>query len=102
MSRLFGIAGVQMSVVNWDADATFEKMSDATMNIHAKFPWVNMIVYHELVVPGLAQFVTPDDKDWWKKNSGPVPGAQTDRLCELAHKTNRWLIPCSMWEIEDG
>ena len=34
MTRLFGIAGVQMSVVPWDADATFEKMSDLTMNIH--------------------------------------------------------------------
>jgi formamidase len=102
MSRLFGIAGVQMSVVNWDADATFEKMSDITMNVHKQFPWVNMIAFHELVVPALVQFVTPDDKDWWKKNSGPVPGPQTDRLCELARKANRWLIPGSMWEIEGG
>jgi formamidase len=101
MSRLFGIAGVQMSVVNWDADATFEKMSDLTMNIHKQFPWVNMIAFHELIVPALVQFVTPDDKDWWKKNCGPVPGPQTDRLCELARKANRWLIPGSMWEIED-
>jgi predicted amidohydrolase len=102
MSRLFGIAGVQMSVLNWDADATFQKMSDVTMNIHKQFPWVNMIAFHELVVPALVQFVTPDDKDWWKKNCGPVPGPQTDRLCELARKANRWLIPGSMWEIEDG
>jgi predicted amidohydrolase len=100
MTRLFGIAGVQMSVVPWDADATFEKMSDLTMNIHKQLPWVNMIVFHELIVPGLVQFVTPDDKDWWKKNSGPVPGPQTDRLCELARKANCWLIPGSMWEIE--
>jgi len=69
MSRLFGIAGVQMSVVNWDADATFEKMSDVTMNIHKQFPWVNMITFHELIVPALVQFVTPDDKDWWKREA---------------------------------
>jgi len=100
MTRLFGIAGVQMSVVPWNADATFEKMSDLTMNIHKQLPWVNMIVYHELIVPGLVQFVTPDDKDWWKKNSGSVPGPQTDRLCGLARKANCWLIPGSMWEIE--
>jgi len=100
MTRLFGIAGAQMSVVPWNVDATFEKMSDLTMNIHKQLPWVNMIVYHELIVPGLVQFVTPDDKDWWKKNSGPVPGPQTDRLCELARKANCWLIPGSMWEIE--
>ena len=100
MSRLFGIAGVQMSVVRWDADATFAKMSDVVLNIRKQFPWVDMIVFHELVVPALVQFVTPDDKDWWKKNSGPVPGPQTDRLCQLARKVNRWLIPGSMWEID--
>ena len=102
MSRLFGVAGVQMSVVHWDADGTFEKMSDLTLNIRKQFPWVNMIVFHELVVSALVQFVTPDDKDWSKKNSGPVPGPQTDRLCDVARKANRWLIPGSMWEIEDG
>ena len=100
MSRLFGISAVQMSVVPRDADATFEKMADVALNISKQFPWVNMIVYHELAVPALVQFVTPDDKDWWKKNSGPVPGAQTDRLCEVARKINKWLIPGSMWEIE--
>jgi formamidase len=102
MSRNFGIAGVQMSVVAQDVEATFEKMSDVAINIHKSFPWVNMIVYHELVVPGLVQFVTPDDLNWWKQNSGPVPGPQTDRLCELARKIRRWLIPGSMWELADG
>ena len=53
-------------------------------------------------MPGLVQFTTPDDKDWWRKNSGPVPGPQTDRLCELARKVKQWLIPGSMWEMEEG
>lgn len=38
MSRLFGIAGVQMSVVHWDADGTFAKMSDLALNIRKQFP----------------------------------------------------------------
>ena len=100
MSRLFGVAGVQMSVVPRDADATFEKMADVALNIRKSFPWVNMVVYHELAVPGLVQFVTPADSDWWKKNSGPIPGPQTNRLCELARKTRQWIIPGSMWETE--
>ena len=100
MSRLFGIAGVQMSVLHWDTDGTFAKMSDLILNIGKQFPWVDMMVFHELVVPGLVQFVTPEDKDWWKKNSGPVPSPQTDRLCEVARKVKRWLIPGSMWEID--
>jgi len=91
-----------MSVVARDADATFEKMADIALNIHKQFPWINMVVYHELVVPALEQFVTPEDKDWWKKNSGPVPGPQTDRFCTLARKTRQWIVPGSMWEIDDG
>ena len=102
MTRLFGIAGVQMSVEEWDMDATFEKMSDIAWNIRKGLPWVNMVVYHELVVPGLVQFKTPPDVDWAKKNSGPVPGPQTDRLCDLARKTKQWLIPGSMWERDNG
>ena len=90
-----------MSVEAWNMDATFEKMSDVAVNIRKSMPWVNMVVYHELVVPGLVQFMTPDDADWYKKNSGPVPGPQTDRLCALARKTRHWLIPGSMWETED-
>lgn len=101
MSRLFGIAGVQMSVEAWDMDGTFEKMADVALNIRKQMPWINMVVYHELVVPGLVQFKTPVDVNWWKKNSGPVPGPQTDRLCELARKTRQWLVPGSMWEMVD-
>jgi len=101
MSRLFGIAGVQMSVEAWDMDGTFEKMADVALNIRKQMPWINMVVYHELVVPGLVQFKTPVDVNWWKKNSGPVPGPQTDRLCELARKTKQWLVPGSMWEIHE-
>ena len=101
MTRLLGIAGVQMSVEAWDMDGTFEKMSDIALNIRKQMPWVNMVVYHELVVPGLVQFRTPVDVNWWKKNSGSVPGPQTDRLCDLARKTRLWLIPGSMWEMED-
>ena len=102
MTRLFGIAGVQMSVEAWDMDGTFEKMSDIALNIRKQMPWVNMVVYHELVVPGLVQFKTPVDADWWKKNSGSVPGPQTDRLCDLARTARQWLVPGSMWEMEDG
>lgn len=102
MSRLFGIAGVQMSVVPWDIDATLEKMSDITINIQKQFPWVGLVMFHELVVPGLVQFVTPENTDWWKKNAETIPGPITDRLCNLARKTRQWLVPGSMWELEDN
>jgi formamidase len=100
MTRLFGIAGVQMSVVPWDAGATLDKMSDIAINLQKNFPWVQMVIYHELIIPGLVQFVTPENKDWWKKNSEAIPGPLTNRLCALARQTGQWLVPGSMFEID--
>jgi formamidase len=100
MTRLFGIAGVQMSVVPWDAGATLDKMSDIAINVQKSFPWVQMVIYHELIIPGLVQFVTPENKDWWKENSEAIPGPLTERLCALARKTGQWLVPGSMFELD--
>jgi formamidase len=100
MTRLFGISGVQMSVVPWDAEATIEKMSDIAFNIQKSFPWIQMVIFHELIVPGLTQFVTPENKDWWKKNSESIPGPLTERLCLLARKTGQWVVPGSMFEMD--
>jgi predicted amidohydrolase len=100
MTRLFGIAGVQMSVLPWDAHGTVDKMSDISLNIAKGFPWVNMVVFHELVVPGLVQFKTPENIDWWKGNVETIPGPLTERLQALARKTGQWLVPGSMWEMD--
>jgi len=100
MSRNFGIAGVQMSVARWDANATIDKMADVAFNISKNFPWINLVMFHELVVPGLVQFVTPEDKDWYLKNAEAIPGPLTERLQSLAKKTRQWLVPGSMWELE--
>jgi len=89
-----------MSVEPWNADATMDKMSDIAINIQKSFPWVQMVIYHELVVPGLVQFLTPENKDWWKQHAQSIPGPNTDRLCALAQKTKQWLVPGSMYEID--
>ncbi len=100
MSRLFGIAGVQMHVVPFDANATLDKMSEIATNLTKSFPWVQLIMVHELVVPGRDSFVTAKDRDWWVKNAEGVPGPLSDRLCELAKSLNRWLVPGSMYELD--
>lgn len=100
MTRLFGIAGVQMAVSSWDAQGTVDKMSDVAVNIAKSFPWVNLVMFHELVVPGLMQFTTPDNKEWWRENAEQIPGPLSDRLCLLARRTGQWLVPGSMWELE--
>jgi formamidase len=100
MTRLLGVAGVQMAVVPWDAQATVDKMSDIALNISRSFPWIQLVMFHELVVPGLVQFVTPSDKDWWKRNTEIIPGPLSERLCSLARQTGQWLVPGSMFEMD--
>jgi len=89
-----------MTVVPWDANATVDKMADIVENINKIFPWVQLMMFHELVVPGLEQFVTTENNDTWKKNAEPIPGPLTERLCALARKTGKWLVPGSMYEQE--
>jgi formamidase len=101
MSRLFGIAGIQMTVVPWDAKATVAKMADIVQNIRKNFPWVGLAMFHELVVPGLVQLVTTENTDTWKAGAEPIPGPLTERLCAVARKTGIWLLPGSMYE-QDG
>lgn len=100
MNRLFGIAGVQMNVVAFNTQATVDKMGQIAINLTKSFPWVQLIMYHELVVPGLDQFVTSENRDWVITNAESIPGALTERLCNLARELNRWLIPGSMYELD--
>lgn len=100
MTRLFGIAGVQMAVVPWDAQATVKKMHDTVHQISLSFPWADMIIFHELAVPGLVQFVQQERPKGWRKNAEPIPGPLTDALCDIARRHRKWLIPGSMYESE--
>ncbi len=100
MSRLFGISGVQMQVVAYDPQATVDKMAGVASNLIKYFPWVQMIMFHELVVPGFDQFISLENKEWLINKNEPIPGPISDRLCELARNLNRWLIPGSMYEVE--
>ncbi len=101
MTRLFGIAGVQMSVIPWDAEATITKMTQVSHKIGRSFPWVQMLVFHELCPSGLVQFSTSPNPETWQKLLQPIPGPLSDRLCDLARHERRWLLPGSLYE-RDG
>lgn len=102
MSRLFGIAGVQMSVVPWDVAATVQKMEEAVAQIEKNFSWVQMIVFHELVASGVAQFVDAPSKTQRPKIAEAIPGPLSSRFCELARRTKKWIVPGSMYESGDS
>jgi len=98
MSRPFGIAGVQMSVVPWDADASIGKMERVTHQITASFPWVNLILFHELAPVGMVQFDGAPEPEQLRQLQQSIPGPLTDRLCALARQAGKWLVPGSLYE----
>ena len=51
-------------------------------------------------MPRLVQYVTPENKDWWKANAEPLPGPLPVSLCAIARSTGRWQIPGSMFEVD--
>lgn len=88
-----------MSVVPWDENATVEKMSAYVRQITQNIPWVEMIMFHELAAPGVMQFDRPPEGDTQKLYQ-PIPGPLSDRLCSLAKRERRWLLPGSLYEKE--
>src|SRR6266498_1087805 len=102
MPRLFGIAGIQMSVVPWDAGATVDKMYEIVTQVAKTLPWVQMLVFHELVVSGVAQFVPARTSEPRRETAEAIPGPLSERLCQLARQTGKWLVPGSMYEVENG
>jgi formamidase len=102
MPRLFGIAGIQMAVVPWDAAATIDKMEAAAHQVRANFPWVQIMVFPELVASGVAQFVSTSAPEPWLNLAESIPGPTSQRLCELARATRTWIVPGSMYESDGG
>ncbi len=100
MSNLFGIAGIQMSVVPWEPAATMDKMESIIDQVYENFPWVQMILFHELVVSGAAQFVASSSTEPWQHIAQTIPGPLSARLCELARKVKKWIVPGSMYETD--
>lgn len=89
-----------MSVVPWEPAATLEKMESIASQVEENFPWVQMIIFHELVVSGAVQFVPASSSEPWRKIAEPIPGPLSARLCELARKVNKWIVPGSMYEAD--
>jgi formamidase len=99
MSRLLGIAAIQMAPVPYDPEATFVKMETVVAQTSAMLPWVDMFCFPELVLDGLTQFIPAGGR---QRVPQCIPGPMTERLSALAAQYRKWLIPGSMSEADDG
>jgi predicted amidohydrolase len=95
MANYWGIAMVQMDIVPGDTEANVSKMLAIGREACADFPWVNMICYSELVIPGFSAAT-------WQQQAEPIPGPSTDRFAAFAKEFGVWVQPGSMFEAADG
>ena len=81
----FTVAGIQMTVsAGGDNIGNMERQASY---IKRRFPWVNMLLFSELCVFGVA-----------KDKAVEMPGEIEARLCRLAATRGIWLIPGSLYE----
>jgi predicted amidohydrolase len=83
----FAIAGIQLDAINGDNLDNMTKQIDLVMK---RYPWVQLIMFGELCVYGTSF-----------NSAQAMPGSTENHFCSVAKKHNIWLIPGSMYEIDD-
>jgi formamidase len=102
MTKLFGIAAVQMQVVPWDPARTMDRMEARLAYIQRTFPWVGLVCFPELCPTGTAPTESQPAGGSWDSSAEAIPGPITNRLAEMAGRFRVWLQPGSLYEREDG
>jgi predicted amidohydrolase len=94
MSRFLGVASVQREGILSNAKANVDELESYIDIIAYEAPWVNLIVFPELAVQGLA----PRLEDI----AEPFDGVSVQRLAKKAKEVGKWIIPGSMLELDGG
>jgi predicted amidohydrolase len=94
MSRFLGVASVQRQGIPANAKANLDELESYIDIISYEAPWVNLIVFPELAVQGLAASL--------EDIAEPIPGYSVERLTKKAKEVKKWIIPGSMLEIDNG
>ncbi|NNG00798.1 MAG: carbon-nitrogen hydrolase family protein [Desulfobacteraceae bacterium] len=95
MSRLFGIACIQMDARPMDLEHNLSEMVSHVQRIAGTYPMVRMMVFSEYCLYG-------DSLPQARFTAESIPNAMTDRLGEIARQYNTWLIPGTILEAVDG
>ncbi|MCB2187876.1 MAG: carbon-nitrogen hydrolase family protein [Deltaproteobacteria bacterium] len=95
MGKYLGVSVVQMNIVPGDTEANVAKLLALTEGNQEDFPWVNMVVWSELAIPGF-------NAATWSSQAEPIPGPTTERIGHVAKELGIYIVAGSMFEIEDG
>ncbi|MGH3242727.1 MAG: carbon-nitrogen hydrolase family protein [Spirillospora sp.] len=98
MSRILGVAAMQVAPVPADPDATFAKFAREVRSLAAVSPAMDLLVFPELYLTGLGSFETPYQPGYLERVAETIPGPLTDRVCELAAETGKWIVPGTLSE----
>jgi predicted amidohydrolase len=85
MSRVFGIAGLQLWVSARGNNLDY--IASRVDQLMGAFPWVRMVLFSELAACGPVH-----------ANAEPLPGPTENALCALARKHDIWLLSGSLYE----
>ena len=94
MTKFLGVASVQREGIPGNAKANVDELEGYIDMIAYEYPWVDLIVFPELAVQGLA----PRLEDI----AEPISGKSIERLSRKAKEVKKWIIPGSMIELDDG
>ncbi len=93
MLRKIAIAGVQMYVHPQDLELNLNNMESSLKFIAHSYPFVDLVLFSELALYGAPY-------PHWRRDAITIPGEWIDRLCQLAKKYQKWLVPGSFYEKE--
>lgn len=94
MSRFLGVASIQRQGFEASTEKNVTEIENMIDILSLEYPWLNLIVCPELAISGLS----PDPFEI----AEPIPGFTTQRLAKKAAEVKKWIVPGSMFEVEDG
>ncbi|MEV4287686.1 carbon-nitrogen hydrolase family protein [Nonomuraea bangladeshensis] len=98
MSRIIGIVAAQVAPVEGDPEATFAKFAREVRTCAAVTPSLDLLVFPEYYLTGMGSYGAATPPVHLDSVAQTIPGPLTDRICELAEQTGKWIIPGSIVE----
>jgi predicted amidohydrolase len=95
MGKYFGLCGIQNDIFCGDTEANVSMMEGQARSMCADFPWINLVMWSELAVPGFNALTLQSQAE-------PIPGPTIERFSALAKELGVYIVPGSMFELADG